>query len=104
MRRDREGRRTVVQFLSGLAVGTVATLVLAPLASGTLRYELVTGALVWRPPYAMSWRCGPVDDPAGAVTEASLTAGRCLSGSRRRGALPRAQSGPQKKAALRDLC
>lgn len=34
MRRDREGRRTVVQFLSGLAVGTVATLVLAPLASG----------------------------------------------------------------------
>lgn len=46
MRLDREGRRTVVQFLNGLAVGTVATLVLAPLASGTLRYELVTGALV----------------------------------------------------------
>lgn len=46
MRLDRESRRTVAQFLNGLAVGTVATLVLTPLASGTLRYELVTGALV----------------------------------------------------------
>lgn len=37
MRLDREGRRTVAQFLNSLAVALVATLVLAPLALGTLR-------------------------------------------------------------------
>lgn len=36
MRLDREGRRTVAQFLNGVAVALLATLVLAPLASGSL--------------------------------------------------------------------
>lgn len=46
MRLDREGRRTVAQFCNSLAVGILATLVLAPLASGTFRLEMVTGAVV----------------------------------------------------------
>jgi len=46
MRLDKEGRRTVAQFLNSLAVGILATLILAPLASGTLRPALVSGAVV----------------------------------------------------------
>lgn len=37
MRPDREIRRTIAQFLNGLAVAIIATLVLAPLAAETLR-------------------------------------------------------------------
>lgn len=44
MRLDREGRRTVAQFLNGLSVGMLATLVLAPLASGTLKPALAVAA------------------------------------------------------------
>lgn len=46
MRLDKEGRRTVAQFLNGLAAGMVATLVLAPLAGGTLRPGLAAAAVV----------------------------------------------------------
>lgn len=45
MRLDRERRRTVAQFLNSLAVGTVATLVLAPIAGGTVRPDLAIGAV-----------------------------------------------------------
>lgn len=34
MRLDREGRRTVAQFLNGVAVAVVATMLLAPMAGG----------------------------------------------------------------------
>lgn len=46
MRLDREGRRTVAQFLNSLAVGIVATLILAPVAGGNFRPELAIGAAV----------------------------------------------------------
>ena len=34
MRLDRESRRTVAQFLNGVAVAVVATMLLAPMAGG----------------------------------------------------------------------
>lgn len=37
MKLDREGKRTVAQFLNALAVALVATMVLAPLSAGTFR-------------------------------------------------------------------
>ena len=37
MRLDREVRRTVAQFLNGLSVALIATLVLAPIASGAFQ-------------------------------------------------------------------
>lgn len=46
MKLDREGRRTAAQFLNGLAVAMVASLVLAPFGSGTTRWELVLAAMV----------------------------------------------------------
>ena len=46
MRFDREGRRTLAQFLNSLAVGMLATLVLAPLAAGTLRPGMAMGAML----------------------------------------------------------
>lgn len=37
MRFNRETRRTVAQFLNGVAISLVATLVLAPMAGGQVR-------------------------------------------------------------------
>ena len=42
MRFDREGRRTVAQFLNGLGVALITTLVLAPVATGGLLNGTVT--------------------------------------------------------------
>lgn len=46
MRLDREGRRTLAQFLNGMAVALIAALVLAPVASGTAKLELMWAGLV----------------------------------------------------------
>lgn len=46
MRFDREGRQTLAQFLSCLAVGMLATLVLEPLAAGTFRARMAMGAML----------------------------------------------------------
>ncbi|KQX35355.1 hypothetical protein ASD04_15055 [Devosia sp. Root436] len=46
MRLDREGRRTVAQFLNGLAVAMLATGVLAPLAGGTPQGAMTAAALI----------------------------------------------------------
>jgi hypothetical protein len=46
MKLDRESRRTVAQFLNGLAVAVVGTLVLAPAAGGSLQAIAVVCGLV----------------------------------------------------------
>jgi hypothetical protein len=43
MRLDREGRRVVAQFLNGIAVALVATMVLTPIAGG--KVDISTAAL-----------------------------------------------------------
>jgi len=46
MRLDREGRRTVAQFLNSIAVALLSTLVLAPVAAGSFNLGgAVAGAL-----------------------------------------------------------
>jgi hypothetical protein len=45
MRLNRDARRILAQFLSGLAVSSIATLILAPLAAGTTQPATVVGAL-----------------------------------------------------------
>lgn len=46
MMHDRESRRTLAQFLNALAVTLLGTLVLAPLATGSLRGPLAAAAIV----------------------------------------------------------
>jgi hypothetical protein len=46
MRFDREVRRTVAQFLNGLGVALIATLVLAPVAAGAFHGVAFLAALV----------------------------------------------------------
>lgn len=46
MRLDRERRRTLTQFLNGLAISNIAALVLAPLAAGTLKPAIMIGAII----------------------------------------------------------
>ena len=46
MMHDRESRRTLAQFLNALAVTLLGTLVLAPLAAGSLRAPLAAAAIV----------------------------------------------------------
>ena len=46
MRLNRDARRILAQFLSGLAVSSIATLILAPLAAGTTQPATVICALV----------------------------------------------------------
>ena len=41
MRLDREGRRTVAQFLNGIAVAVVATMLIAPIAGGNVNVAMV---------------------------------------------------------------
>lgn len=41
MRFDREGKRTVAQFLNGIAVALLTSLVLAPVAAGSARTHTV---------------------------------------------------------------
>lgn len=45
MRFNRETKRTVGQFLNGVAVALIATLVLAPLAGGQLRPAVAAFAI-----------------------------------------------------------
>lgn len=46
MRIDREVRRTVAQFLNGLGVALIATLVLAPVATGAFNGSATVAALI----------------------------------------------------------
>jgi hypothetical protein len=46
MRFSREGRRTLAQFLNNLGVGMLATLVLTPIAAGTLRPDMAMGSML----------------------------------------------------------
>ena len=42
MRLNREGRRTVAQFLNGVAVAMLVTMILAPLAGGKVDVGMAT--------------------------------------------------------------
>lgn len=46
MKLDREGRRTVAQFLNSLAVAFVSALVLVPMAGGSIELDRVLTAAV----------------------------------------------------------
>lgn len=41
MRLDREGRRIVAQFLNGIAVAVVTTMLIAPIAGGNVNVGMV---------------------------------------------------------------
>lgn len=45
MMHDRESRRTLAQFLNAIAVTLLGTLVLAPLAAGTLRAPVAAAGI-----------------------------------------------------------
>lgn len=44
MKLDREGRRTVAQFLTGLAIALLGTLVFTPMAGGPVHAGPMVGA------------------------------------------------------------